>query len=134
MQQTVTNIGNPLLKWNEIIQELIGIEPVLVLSVIVFVTLIAKLFQIRDRAGKYGKFILVSHTIAVSVAVSTFAIPFTEAKEAARNSLVLSGVSTVVRNFGKPLYASFKSFLYKKFEKWTGEKVVEEPDDDRPAE
>lgn len=129
MNVLAINIGNTLLEINSVALEIIGVEPILVASVIIFVSMLAKVLNIRARVGKYSKPVLISVTVIVSVLLAMFAIPHETATEAARNGFVLACVSALIRNFGKPFFVGTKNFLYKKFEERTGEKVVEEPDD-----
>ena len=123
MEQTVSNIASPLLKWNNIIQELIGVEPVLVVTIIALVSLLANVLKIRDRFQKYHALVLVGMVFCFSALLSVYAIPFTTDAAVVRNTFVLAGVSTVAHNFGKPLYKGARDYLYRKFEKLTGEKV-----------
>ena len=122
MEQTVKQ-ASFLLEWNTTIEQLIGVEPIFVLIIIAFVSLIAKVTKIRDRLPRYHDFALVAMVATLSVCISIWAIPFQGNYEVVRNAFVLSGVSTIVHNFGKPLYKGFKEWVYGKFEKFTGQDV-----------
>ena len=86
-----------------VVQDVTGVQVVLVLLVILFVEPLAKLTGVKDSESRWRGTVLGGLCLAVSMAL-TLATVSAEWRDLVHHGLVLGGLSTLMYQIGKPVF------------------------------
>lgn len=86
------------------IQSVTGVQPVLILLVILFVEPVAKLTGIKKSKSDWRNTLLGIVCVAISLALTFLAVPIDGIKDGLNKGLVLGGLSTLMYMIGKPIF------------------------------
>jgi O-antigen ligase len=97
---------------NKGLAQIIGVDPMLILSVVVLVSIGDLIFKIRKNFPDKADLVLLGACVLMSIIVSLFAVEDIETwKQVSRHAFVLSGMTTLAYKVGKPIV---KFFVMKK--------------------
>lgn len=100
---------------NNGIAQIVGIDPMLILSVVILVSMVDIIFKVRSNFPAKADLILLGSCMLMSVLISIIAIDGVEGwKHISRHAFVLSGITTLLYKVGKPI---LKYFVLKKLKK-----------------
>lgn len=86
------------------LQSITGVQPVLILLVILFVEPIAKFTGIKNSTSGWRNTFLGIVCIAIALTLTFIAVPVGDIKDGLNKGLVLGGLSTLMYMIGKPVF------------------------------
>jgi len=103
-QGFVASIIGQAVEVNQGIAQIIGMEPMLIIAVVVLVSVGDLVFKIRKKFADQADLILLGACVLMSIVVSLIAIENVDTwRQVSRHALVLSGLTTLSYKVGKPL-------------------------------
>ena len=111
-QGIVASLVSQAIAINDGLTQVIGIEPMLIVTVVILVSIGDLIFKIRKNFPEKADLILLGTCVLMSIIVSLFAVEDIETwKQISRHAFVLSGMTTLAYKVGKPI---IKYFVMKK--------------------
>lgn len=111
-QGIVSSFMAQALSINQALTQIIGVDPMLIISVVILVSIGDLIFKIRKNFPDRADLILLGACVLMSIIVSLIAVEDIETwKQISRHSFVLSGMTTLAYKVGKPIV---KFFVMKK--------------------
>lgn len=113
----ISSIMTQIVGINNSMSQVVGVEPILIISVVALVSMIDISFKIRKRYSEKADKMLLGLCVLMSVLVSVFSIENIETwKQVSRHAFILSGMTTLSYKFGKPIVKRIVVSRLKKME------------------